>query len=142
MQRRQETGELRRAGSQWMETRVSLSSSSSHKYEPNVQVFLLHDHQLSACVFIQVSARPSCPRRNGTRGGKSWRRNGRSAKLLKVLSNWAHASWTDWARKERFEGGNGDGRNMEHSNLDPEQQAEARHSTKEQKDMLAVDKML
>lgn len=31
---------------------------------------------------------------------------------------------------------------MEHSNLDPEQQAEARHSTKEQKDMLAVDKML
>ncbi len=55
----------------------------------------------------QVSARPSLPKRNVRRGGKNWRQNGRSAKLLKVLWNWVHASWTDQACRERCEGGNG-----------------------------------
>lgn len=43
----------------------------------------------------QVSARQSCPKRNARRGGRNWRQSGRSEKLPKVLSNWAHASWTD-----------------------------------------------
>lgn len=50
---------------------------------------------LTVCLYIellvfivnQVSVRPSCPRRNGRRGGKSWRQNGLNAKLLKVLWN-------------------------------------------------------
>lgn len=63
---------------------------------------------LYACI-NQVSARPSCPRRKGRRGGKSWRQNGQSAKLLKVLSNWAHASWTDGGCKSRLESRDGEG---------------------------------
>lgn len=59
---------------------------------------------LSFCIDHQVSARPSCPKRNVRRGGKSWRRSGRSAKLLKVLSNWAHANWTDGDEKKDLSG--------------------------------------
>lgn len=46
-------------------------------------------------MLTQVSARQSCPKRNERRGGKSWRPNEPSVKLLKDRSNWAHASWTD-----------------------------------------------
>lgn len=113
--RPQETGELRRAGSPWMGTKVrheclintSCLSPLDHFYlsqnlhsdcfcnHTRAQVFSWRDRYLTLCLYTellvsilnQVSARPSCPRRNGRRGGKSWRPSGQSAKLRKVLWN-------------------------------------------------------
>lgn len=135
VQRQQETGELRRAGSQWRATRVGLLAEiwnckqMAHvTFTPTFcECVLLSDFAgpfllicpkiftqtssvftvmlryscyvtisyLTVCLYIellvfivnQVSVRPSCPRRNGRRGGKSWRQNGQNAKLLKVLWN-------------------------------------------------------
>ncbi|MEQ2210435.1 hypothetical protein XENOCAPTIV_013349 [Xenoophorus captivus] len=50
----------------------------------------------------RISARQSCPRRNERRGGKSWRPNGQNVKLLKVLSNLEHVSWTDSGQTGRL----------------------------------------
>lgn len=61
---------------------------------------LSHGRNLHLFLTTQVLVRLSWTRRSGKREGKSWRPNGRSAKLLKVLLNLALASWTDVRRTE------------------------------------------
>lgn len=58
-------------------------------------VFPLKSVSVTLFLVAQISARPSFPKRNARRGGRSWRRNEQSVKLLKVLSNLERASWTE-----------------------------------------------
>lgn len=136
LQRQQESGGPRRAGSQWKETRGVSVSPAPHIINMNLlfapnsanKMILYYtysgggkDPSFCACVMLcyfsvfplklflcielsfivfQVSAKLSCPRRSVRRGGKSWKPNGQSAKLLKVLLNWAHGSWIERGRKD------------------------------------------
>lgn len=77
---------------------MSRFSRSQHELQPKTTIMFFPLKSASFMLFLvaQTSARPSFPKRNAKRGGKSWRRNEPSVKLLKVLSNLERASWTEW----------------------------------------------